>query len=155
MGASMPVLMLTARDEVDDRVRGLDAGADDYLSKPFSLSELLARVRALLRRGPGDFGSRIPLGDLVLDVSALTLHNGEIEVQLSQRECAVLGVLMRAPDRVIEREAIVRQAWPADPDHQSNVLEVLIKRVRAKLESCGVSDAIETVRGVGYRLRTP
>ena len=150
-GAGMPVLMLTARDDVDDRVRGLDAGADDYLSKPFSLDELLARVRALLRRGPADFGARVALGDLVLDAGTLTLWRAGVGVELSPRECAVVAILMRERGRIVPRDRIVANAWPRDEEPRSNVLEVLIRRIREKIGS----DSIQTVRGVGYRIRVP
>jgi two-component system, OmpR family, response regulator len=150
-GAGMPVLMLTARDDVGDRVRGLDAGADDYLCKPFSLDELLARVRALLRRGPADFGARVALGDLVLDAGTLTLWRAGVGVELSPRECAVLELLMRERGRIVPRDRIVAQAWPRDEEPRSNVLEVLIRRIREKIGS----EAIQTVRGVGYRIRVP
>jgi DNA-binding response OmpR family regulator len=150
-GAGMPVLMLTARDDVDDRVRGLDAGADDYLCKPFSLDELLARVRALLRRGPADFGARVALGDLVLDAGTLTLWRAGVGVELSPRECAVLELLMRERGRIVPRDRIVAQAWPRDEEPRSNVLEVLIRRIREKIGT----EAIQTVRGVGYRIRVP
>jgi two-component system OmpR family response regulator len=150
-GAGMPVLMLTARDDVDDRVRGLDAGADDYLCKPFSLDELLARVRALLRRGPADFGARVALGHLVLDAGTLTLWRGGVGVELSPRECAVVALLMRERGRIVPRDRIVAQAWPRDEEPRSNVLEVLIRRIREKIGT----DSIQTVRGIGYRIRVP
>jgi two-component system OmpR family response regulator len=150
-GAGMPVLMLTARDDVDDRVRGLDAGADDYLCKPFSLDELLARVRALLRRGPADFGARVALGDLVLDAGTLTLWRAGVGVELSPRECAVVELLMRERGRIVPRDRIVAQAWPRDEEPRSNVLEVMIRRIREKLGA----ETIQTVRGVGYRIRVP
>jgi two-component system OmpR family response regulator len=150
-GAGMPVLMLTARDDVDDRVRGLDAGADDYLCKPFSLDELLARVRALLRRGPADFGARVALGDLVLDAGTLTLWRAGVGVELSPRECTVLELLMRERGRIVPRDRIVANAWPRDEEPRSNVLEVLIRRIREKIGT----DSIQTVRGVGYRIRVP
>src|SRR5690349_7771610 len=150
-GAAMAILMLTARDDVDDRVRGLDAGADDYLCKPFSLKELLARVRALLRRGPADFGARVALGDLVLDAGTLTLWRAGVGVGLSPRECAVLELLMRERGRIVPRDRIVAQAWPRDEEPRSNVLEVLIRRIREKIGT----EAIQTVRGVGYRIRVP
>ena len=150
-GAGMPVLMLTARDDVGDRVRGLDAGADDYLTKPFSLDELLARVRALLRRGPADFGARVALGDLVLDAGTLTLWRAGVGVELSPRECAVLELLMRERGRIVPRDRIVAQAWPRDEEPRSNVLEVLIRRIREKIGT----EEIQTVRGVGYRIRVP
>ena len=152
-GATMPVLMLTARDDVEDRVRGLDAGADDYLCKPFSLAELLARVRALLRRGPGEFGSRVALGDIVLDSRSLALWRGGVRVDLTPRECAVLELLLREHGRIVPRNHILEQAWPDGVDHRSNVLEVLIKRIREKVDRPFGADSIETIRGVGYRLR--
>ena len=154
-GAAMAILMLTARDDVDDRVRGLDAGADDYLCKPFSLKELLARVRALERRGPADFGARVAIGDLMLDTSQQVLWRGGERVELTRRECAVLEVLMREPGRVVRREQIERRAWPDGADHQSNVLEVLIKRLREKIDRPFGTDSIRTVRGLGYRLDVP
>jgi two-component system OmpR family response regulator len=150
-GAGMPVLMLTARDDVDDRVRGLDAGADDYLCKPFSLAELLARARALLRRGPADFGARVAVGDLVLDTGALTLSRAGVAVALTPRECAVVELLMRERGRIVPRERIVAKAWPDGDVHRSNVLEVLVRRIREKAGA----DTIQTVRGVGYRMRVP
>src|SRR3954468_21903983 len=111
-GATMPVLMLTARDDVEDRVRGLDAGADDYLCKPFSLDELLARVRAVERRGSASFGSRIAAGALTLDSAALILWRDGSRVNLTPRECAVLEALMRDAGRVVPRERILAHAWP-------------------------------------------
>jgi two-component system OmpR family response regulator len=151
-GASMPVLMLTARDDVDDRVRGLDVGADDYLCKPFSLAELLARVRALLRRGRAEFGSRVAVGDLVLDSARHTAWRGTTPIELTARECAILELLMHERGRVVPRLDIVERAWPHGVDHRSNVLEVLIKRLRAKIDRPFGVDSIQTVRGVGYRL---
>src|SRR4051812_16142531 len=152
-GASMPILMLTARDDVDDRVRGLDAGADDYLCKPFSLAELLARVRALLRRGPADFGSRLTVGDLSIDAAALAGFRRGRRIDLTPREFAIVELLMRERGRVVERHRIVEHAWPDAPDHRSNVLEVLIRRIRDKIDRPFGTDSIETVRGIGYRLR--
>ncbi len=154
-GATMPVLMLTARDGVDDRVHGLDAGADDYLSKPFSLAELLARARALLRRGPGEFGSRVALGDLVLETRSLALWREGVRVDLTLRECAVMEVLMRHSGRIVAREQILESAWPDGVDHRSNVLEVIVKRIREKIDRPFDADSIQTIRGVGYRLRIP
>ena len=152
-GAAMPILMLTARDDVDDRVRGLDAGADDYLGKPFSLTELLARVRALLRRGPANFGSRLAVGDLTIDSGSLEAFRGGRTIELTPREFAIVELLMRAPGRVVPRHLILEHVWPEDPDQRSNVIEVLISRIREKIDRPFGTDSIETVRGVGYRLR--
>jgi two-component system, OmpR family, response regulator len=152
-GATMAILMLTARDDVQDRVRGLDAGADDYLCKPFSLDELLARVRALDRRGPGGFGSRLTVGPLTLDITEQTISREGDRIRLTERECAVMEVLMRDPGRIVCRERILASAWPDGADHRSNVLEVLINRLREKIDRPYGEDSIETVRGSGYRLQ--
>ena len=154
-GASMAIVMLTARDEVDDRVSGLDAGADDYLSKPFSLAELLARVRAQLRRGVADYGTRVAFGDLVLDTAELDAVRDGVRVRLTPRESAILEALMRARGRVVPRHVVFDRAWPSGADHQSNVLDVMIRRLRRKIDVPFGVDTIETVRGVGYRLRLP
>jgi two-component system OmpR family response regulator len=154
-GATMPILMLTARDDVEDRVRGLDAGADDYLCKPFSLDELLARVRALERRGPAEFGTRIAVGALSLDTAALVLLRDGVRIDLTPRECAILEALMREPGRIVRRDKLTARAWPEGPDHRSNVLEVLIKRLREKVDRPYGADSIQTVRGLGYRLDAP
>jgi two-component system OmpR family response regulator len=154
-GATMPIVMLTARDDVDDRVRGLDAGADDYLPKPFSLAELLARVRAHLRRGAVGYGGRVASGDLVLDVPGLVFWRGETRIGLTPRECGILELLLRDRGHVVPRHVIFGRAWPEGADPRSNVLEVLIRRLRDKIDRPFGADSIETVRGVGYRLRAP
>src|SRR5258706_2418777 len=152
-GSGVPVLMLTARDDVDDRVRGLDSGADDYLGKPFSLAELLARVRALLRRGPADFGGRIAVGDLELDTAASTVRRAGSRIDLTVRELAVLELLMREHGRVVSRDQILEHAWPRGADHRSNVIDVIVGRLPDQIDRPFNAASIETVRGRGYRLR--
>jgi two-component system OmpR family response regulator len=152
-GSGVPVLMLTARDDVDDRVRGLDSGADDYLGKPFSLAELLARVRALLRRGPADFGGRVAVGDLELDAASSTVRRAGSRIDLTVRELAVLELLMREHGRVVSRDQILEHAWPRGADHHSNVIDVIVGRIRDKIDRPFNAASIETVRGRGYRLR--
>ena len=150
-GVGVPILMLTARAAVGDRITGLDAGADDYLPKPFSLDELLARVRALLRRGPADVVGRIAVGALELDTSQGKARCGSATVELTPRETAVLALLMSRVGRNVSRDEILRHAWSDEAEPQSNSIEVLVNRIRQKLErACGVA-RIETVRGVGYR----
>jgi len=152
-GVGAPVLMLTARAAVDDRVRGLDAGADDYLAKPFSLAELLARVRALLRRGPAHVDERIAVGALELDGRELVARRGGRTVELTPREYALLELMMRHAGQVVTRDEILRRAWDDESEPHSNVIEVLVNRLRAKVDRPFGVDQIETVRGLGYRLR--
>jgi two-component system, OmpR family, response regulator MprA len=152
-GDRTPILMLTARDAVDDRVAGLDAGADDYLVKPFALKELTARVRALLRRGdPGD----VPLmrfADLTLDREAREVSRGTREIELSRTEFSLLELLMENPRRVLSRSQIFERVWGYDFGPSSNSLGVYIGYLRRKTEASGGSRLIHTVRGVGYVLR--
>ena len=148
-----PVLMLTARDAVGDRVTGLDAGADDYLAKPFSFDELLARLRALTRRAPAERPVTIEVGDLRLDPAAHRVWRGDTLVALSAKEFALLELLMRRPGQVLTRDQILEGAWDMSYERRSNVVDVYIRSLREKIDRPFGSDTIETVRGVGYRLR--
>jgi two-component system, OmpR family, response regulator len=147
-GVWTPVLMLTARDSVDDRVGGLDAGADDYLTKPFSLAELLARLRALARRGDVERPTELVVGDLRLDPASRRVWRGATEVQLSPKEFALLETFMRRPGQVLSRLQLLEHAWDFAYEHRSNVVDVYVRYLRQKLGR----DLLETVRGAGYRL---
>ena len=148
-----PVLMLTARDAVGDRVVGLDAGADDYLTKPFSFEELLARLRALTRRAPAERPVTVEVGDLRLDPAAHRAWRGQTELELSAKEFAVLEVLMRRPGSVLTRGQLLESAWDMAYERRSNIVDVYVRQLREKIDRPFGSDTIETVRGVGYRLR--
>ena len=152
LGVSAPVLMLTARGSVDDRVSGLDNGADDYLTKPFSFAELLARLRALVRRGQSENPDVLSVGDLRLELLSRRVWRGTSEVALSQRELALLEAFMRAPGRVLSRVELLAQAWHYDFAHRSNVIEVYIRYLRQKIDRPFDVRSLETVRGAGYRL---
>jgi DNA-binding response OmpR family regulator len=152
-GMTMPVLLLTARDAVDDRVLGLDAGADDYLVKPFSFSELLARMRALLRRPALRSGDRLSVGDVTMDLAARRVSQGEREITLSPREFAVLEFLMRYPRQALSRTQIVERVWSWEFQGDTNIVDVYVGYLRRKLDRKGSPSIIETVRGYGYRLR--
>jgi two-component system OmpR family response regulator len=152
-GRWAPVLLLTARDAVEDRVRGLDAGADDYLTKPFSFAELAARVRALVRRGTGVRPATLEVGDLRLDPATHKAWRGKTEVALSPKEMALLELLMRHPDEVVTRTQILDHVWDFAYDGLSNVVDQYIAYLRKKVDRPFGRDDIETVRGVGYRLR--
>jgi two-component system OmpR family response regulator len=149
-GVWTPVLMLTARDTVDDRVAGLDAGADDYLIKPFSLTELSARLRALVRRGVVERPTELVVGELRLDPASRRVWRGEQEVQLSPKEFALLEAFMRRPGQVLSRLELLEHAWDFSYDNRSNVVDVYVRYLRQKLGG----DLFETVRGAGYRLAT-
>jgi two-component system OmpR family response regulator len=148
-----PVLMLTARDAVEDRVSGLDAGADDYLVKPFAIAELLARLRALTRRGSAERPAVLEVGDLSLDPARRIVRRAGTEVQLSAKEFSLLEILMRRPGEVLSRLALIEHAWDFAYETRSNVVDVYVRRLRAKIDRPFGRDSIETVRGVGYRLR--
>jgi len=148
-----PVLMLTARDAVDDRVEGLDAGADDYLVKPFSFAELFARVRALTRRTPRERPTVLSVGDLTLDPAAHRAWRGEVELDLSAKEFALLEVFMRQPGRTLSRQTLLAGAWDMSFENRSNVVDVYIRYLRAKIDRPFGRRSLETVRGAGYRLR--
>ena len=152
-GIRVPVLMLTARDAVEDRVRGLDGGADDYLTKPFSLSELTARLRALVRRGPIEQDTVLEVGDLRLDPATREVHRGDAEIKLSAREFALLETFMRRPGQVLGQLQLLESAWDLGYEQRSNVVEVYVRYLREKIDRPFGVRSIETVRGVGYRLR--
>jgi two-component system, OmpR family, response regulator MprA len=154
-GSAVPVLMLTARAEVDSRVAGLDAGADDYLPKPFALAELLARLRALLRRtANGDEGSNIlRFADLELDLGTREVRRGSLSMELTRTEFSLLELFLRNPRQVLTRSIIFERVWGYDFGPTSNSLDVYIGYLRRKTEDGGASRLIHTVRGVGYALR--
>lgn len=154
-GKSSPVLMLTAKDTTDDKVTGLDAGADDYLVKPIDVIELLARVRALGRRSPLWQGDILKLEDLQLHLSSLTLIIGEAKTKLSTREFQLMEYLMRHPNQVKSREQIEDTLWEWGTQPESNAVTTLVRRLRQRLESVGAKDCLETIYGMGYRLNPP
>lgn len=147
-----PVLMLTARDSVEDRVAGLDAGADDYLIKPFAFAELLARLRALVRRGKPERPSVLAVGDLRLDPATRRVERGDTEVRLSGKEFALLEAFMRRPEEVLSRPELLSVAWQEQYESQSNVVDVYIRRLRRKIDEPFGRHSVETVHGAGYRL---
>jgi two-component system, OmpR family, response regulator len=147
-----PVLMLTARDAVRDRVHGLDSGADDYLVKPFSFDELLARVRAMSRRGPIERKVMLEAGDLRLDSARHQVWRGETPIDLSRTEYAILEALMRHPGDVLSRFDLLEQVWGYGYENRSNIVEVYVRYVREKVDRPFGRNSIQTVRGVGYRL---
>jgi two-component system, OmpR family, response regulator len=152
-GVWAPVLMLTARGAVEDRIAGLDGGADDYLTKPFSFAELLARLRALIRRGQSERPTVLGVGDLRLDPATRQVWRGKAEIALSAKEFALLEAFMRRPGHVLTRLQLLEQAWEYDYEHRSNVIEVYVRYLRQKIDTPFEVRSIETVRGAGYRLR--
>jgi two-component system response regulator MprA len=152
-GGDVPILMLTAKDEVADRVAGLENGADDYLVKPFAFEELLARIRALLRRREAQAPAILHFNDLVLDTSSRQVARGSRSIDLSTKEYELLALFLRHPRQVVTRESIFESVWGYDFSGESNVLDVYVGYLRSKLEAAGEARLIHTVRGVGYILR--
>jgi len=150
---TVPVLLLTARDSIDDRVAGLDAGADDYLVKPFSFSELLARIRALLRRPALKATNRLSAGNIAMDLGARTVARCNQEIVLTPREFAVLEYLLRHPGQALSRSQIAERVWSWEFHGETNIVDVYIGYLRRKLDGAGEPSAIETLRGFGYRLK--
>jgi two-component system OmpR family response regulator len=153
-GVWTPVLMLTARDAVEDRIHGLDSGADDYLTKPFSIAELRARLRAIVRRGPSERPTALEVDDLRLDPATRRVFRGDVEIALAAKEFALLELFMRRPGDVLSRYELLENAWDMGYDNRSNVVTVHIRRLREKIDRPFARQSIETVRGAGYRLRT-
>jgi two-component system, OmpR family, response regulator len=147
-----PILILSKRSSIEDRIHGLDAGADDYVAKPFSLRELLARLRAMSRRGPIQRGVVLESGDLRLDARRHQVHRGETPIDLSRTEFALLEALMRDPGRVLSRYALLEQAWGGCAEPRSNVVEVYVRYLREKIDRPFGRSSLQTVRGVGYRI---
>ena len=152
-GVWSPVRMLTARDAVEDRVAGLDGGADDYLVKPFDFSELIARLRALARRGPIERPTLLQAGDLVLDPATRRVCRDDAEISLSSKEYALLETFMRRPGQVLDRFQLLEHAWDSEYENRSNVVDVYVRYLREKVDRPFGVTSIETVRGAGYRLR--
>lgn len=151
-GLRTPILMLTAKDAVEDRVRGLDSGADDYLVKPFAFAELLARLRALTRRQPAVLGAVLQVGDLVLDTATRKVARGGTPIDLTTKEYAILEYLMRHPSQVLTRTMIAEHVWNYDFDNASNVIDVHIRNLRRRIDDPFPAKLIQTVRGAGYRI---
>lgn len=154
-GNAVPILLLTAKDELSDKVQGLDLGADDYLTKPFGFSELLARVRALLRRGKGPPLRVLHVGDLTVDLFAHRVTRNGQEIELTAKEYEVLAYLARHADRVVTRTELSEHVWAGDFDSFSNVIDVFVYRLRQKVDQGRASKLLHTVRGAGYILKSP
>jgi len=153
-GVDVPILMLTARDAVGDRITGLETGADDYLVKPFDFGEFLARLRALARRPPVRDPERLVVGDLVMDPVGRTVARAGTPIDLSVKELQILEVFMRNPDHVLTRLQILEGAWDQGYEHRSNVIDVYVRYLREKIDRPFGCSTLETVRGAGYRLRS-
>ena len=151
-GLGTPILMLTARDGVEDRVRGLDSGADDYLVKPFAFEELLARLRALMRREPAVIGTVLQAGDLRMDTATLEVSRRGVVIDLTAKECRLLEYLMRRPNQVLTRTMITEHVWNYEFDNATNVIDVHIRNLRRKIDDPFDPKLIQTIRGAGYRI---
>jgi len=151
-GVRSPILMLTARDAIEDRVTGLDSGADDYLVKPFAFAELLARIRALSRREPALTGTVLEIGDLRLDTAARAVQRAEVLLELTAKEFSLLEYLLRHPNQVLSRTMIAEHVWNYDFDSATNVIDVHIKNLRRKIDDGSPLKLIQTVRGAAYRV---
>jgi DNA-binding response OmpR family regulator len=151
-GSSTPILMLTAKGTVEDRIAGLDSGADDYLVKPFAFAELLARLRALMRRGPALLGSVLQIGDLTMDTAALEVSRQGIVIYLTTKECRLLEYLMRHPNQVLTRTMIAEHVWNYGFDNATNVIDVHMRNLRRKIDEPFPVKLIQTVRGAGYKM---
>lgn len=155
-GGDVPILMLTAKDEVSDRVRGLEYGADDYLTKPFALEELIARLRALLRRrAPSEDPNRVRFADVTLDLGTRQAWRGERSIEFTAKEFDLMSAFLRQPRQALSRDQLLDQVWGFDYETESKVLEVYVRYLRDKLEAAGEPRLIHTLRGVGYVLREP
>lgn len=152
-GVSTPILMLTARGTTEDRVTGLDLGADDYLPKPFSFEELAARLRSILRRSSPEKSTKLRCGDLVLDTVSHLAHRFGMEIELTTKEYALLEYLMRNKNRILSRSTITQHVWRHNFDPESNIIDVYIKRLRSKIDREDQKPLIQSIRGVGYRIR--
>jgi len=152
-GVWAPVLMLTARDGVEDRIAGLDGGADDYITKPFSFGELLARLRALARRGRIEQSVILQVGDLTLDPATRRVQRADQDVELSAKEFSLLETFMRRPGQVLDRFQLLEHAWDYEYENRSNIVDVYVRYLREKIDRPFGRESIETVRGAGYRLR--
>jgi DNA-binding response OmpR family regulator len=150
---NVPIILLTARSELDERVQGLNLGADDYVTKPFFLEELIARIHAVARRHGGDHGTLLQAGDLVLNLVTREARRGGQPIPLTPRELNLLEVLLRTPGRVFTRTQLLERVWGYDFDPQTNLVDVNIQRLRKKIDAGAETPLLETVRGVGYRIR--
>lgn len=152
---STPVIMLTARAGTNDRVTGLDLGADDYLTKPFHFEELAARLRSILRRSSTEKSTQLMIGDLTLDTVSHVAYRWEKEIELTTKEYALIEYLIRNKGRIVSRSMITQQVWKHNFDTESNIIDVYIKRLRAKIERPGSPRLLNSIRGVGYRMKEP